>query len=272
MRVAATAVMSAGGGLEGAWRQNPATLDLIDPFQRPSVAVADNKSSWRPIGRRRWPCRSRGHLSALEWTGLFDSNFEQPGTDAGLYMLRPYEPGKIPVMFVHGLVSSPRAWVQTINELQNTPGLASRYQFWMFIYPTGMPIPGSAARLREAIAKARYSLDPGRADPAFGQMVLVGHSMGGLLSKMMAQDSRLDALGRRDHGAARSVQGVATELRIVAGQRLDIPPIAVREPGRSSSPRRIEAARSPTAGLARPWPRWFADPPRWTHASPRSRP
>ena len=98
---------------------------------------------------------ARGQLAALEWTGLFDSNFERPGLEAGLYMLRPYEPGKIPVVFVHGLVSSPRAWVQTINELQNTPAIASRYQFWMFMYPTGQPIPGSAAQLRQSLIKAR---------------------------------------------------------------------------------------------------------------------
>ena len=48
----------------------------------------------------------------LEWTGLFDSRFNQQGLDTALYMSRPYEPGKIPVIFVHGLVSSPRAWVQ----------------------------------------------------------------------------------------------------------------------------------------------------------------
>ena len=133
---------------------------------------------------------ARGQLEALEWTGLFDSNFEKPGVEAALYMLRPYEPGKIPVIFVHGLFSSPRAWVQTINELQNTPGIASRYQFWMFIYPTGMPIPGSASRLRQGLAKARDTLDPGHGDPALDRMVVVGHSMGGLLAKMMVQDSR----------------------------------------------------------------------------------
>jgi pimeloyl-ACP methyl ester carboxylesterase len=104
-------------------------------------------------------------------------------------MLRPFEPGKIPVVFVHGLFSSPRAWVQTINELRNSPAIASRYQFWVFLYPTGLPIPASARRLREDLARARERLDPAHTDGALERMVLVGHSMGGLLSKMMAQDS-----------------------------------------------------------------------------------
>jgi pimeloyl-ACP methyl ester carboxylesterase len=101
----------------------------------------------------------------------------------------PYEPGKIPVIFVHGLFSSPRAWVQTINELRDSPAIASRYQFWVFLYPTGLPIPASALRLRGSLAWAREALDPGHTDKALDRMVLVGHSMGGILSKMMVQDT-----------------------------------------------------------------------------------
>jgi pimeloyl-ACP methyl ester carboxylesterase len=193
VRVGATAVVSPGGGLlAGEWRRKPARLDLFDPFQQRSKGVGDRQvilasDRTTPLAAQV----SRTHFSTLEWTGLFESDFERLGVDAGLYMLRPYEPGKIPVIFVHGLVSSPRAWVQVINELQNTPALAARYQFWMFLYPTGMPIPTSAARLREAVVKARDALDPAHADGALGRMVLVGHSMGGLLCKMMAQESRL---------------------------------------------------------------------------------
>ena len=191
LRAAATAVMSPAGGLAGGdWKHQPITLVLFDPFQERSVAVGEravNLASDRttPLAMQV----ARGQLAALEWTGLFDSNFERPGLETGLYMIRPYEPGKIPVVFVHGLFSSPRAWVQTINELQNTPALASRYQFWMFMYPTGQPIPLSAAQLREALLRARGALDPEQTDAALDRMVLVGHSMGGLLSKMMAQDS-----------------------------------------------------------------------------------
>jgi pimeloyl-ACP methyl ester carboxylesterase len=193
MRIAATAVvLPCGGLLRGDWRRNPSTIDLIDPFQERSLIVGANEvhvatDRTTPLAMQV----ARGHLAALEWTGLFDSNFERPGLEAALYMLRPYEQGKIPVVFVHGLFSSPRAWVQTINELQNNPSIAARYQFWMFIYPTGQPIPGSAAQLRQSLTRARETFDPSHCDKALDQMVLVGHSMGGLLSKMMVQDSRL---------------------------------------------------------------------------------
>ncbi|WP_406694982.1 alpha/beta fold hydrolase [Singulisphaera sp. Ch08] len=193
-RTGATAVLIPEGSLQaGDWRRRPATLFFADPFGEPSVPFGGNDV--RLATDRTTPLAdqvARVHLDKLEWAGLFHSSFRRPGVTAGLYMLRPYEPGKIPVVLVHGLFSSPRAYVQTINELTNTPLIASRYQFWVFLYPTGMPIPASAAKLRTWLTRARETLDPGHTDPAFDQMVLVGHSMGGLLSKMMAQDPGLE--------------------------------------------------------------------------------
>ena len=193
LRIAATAVARPGGSFEnGDWHRYPPTIELLDPFQQHSVPVGARSANL--ASDRTTPLAmqvARGHLPALEWTGLFDSNFERPGLEARLYMLRPYAQGKIPVVFVHGLASSPRAWVQTINELQNDPSIAARFQFWMFLYPTGQPIPGSAERLRQSLIKVRESFDPSHTDLAFERMVLVGHSMGGLLSKMMVQDSKL---------------------------------------------------------------------------------
>ncbi len=192
MRIAATAVVLPGGGLlRGDWRRNPSTIDLLDPFQHQSIVIGTREAHLATD--RTTPLAmqvARGQLAALEWTGLFDSNFERPGLESALYMLRPYEQGKIPVVFVHGLFSSPRAWVQTINELQNTPSIAARYQFWLFMYPTGQPIPSSAAQLRQSLTRVKQTFDPDHSDAALDRMVLVGHSMGGLLSKMMVQDSQ----------------------------------------------------------------------------------
>ena len=57
----------------------------------------------------------------------------------GLYFLQPYDPDRIPVVFVHGLISTPFDWVQTINGLQADPEICKRYQFWVFAYPTVIP-------------------------------------------------------------------------------------------------------------------------------------
>ena len=104
----------------------------------------------------------------------------------GLYMLQPYEPGKIPVIMVHGLWSSPVTWMEMFNDLRGDPLLRSQYQFWFYLYPTGQPFPLSAAQLRSDLAQARAALDPQRQVRAWDQTVLVGHSMGGLVAKMQA--------------------------------------------------------------------------------------
>ena len=130
---------------------------------------------------------ARSPLPLLEQVGLLQPQWLE--RLAGLYMLHPYQPGKIPVVLVHGVWSSPRAWIQALNDLRGDPAIRDRYQFWIFLYPTGNPVTASAATLRKALTEVRQTMDPRGTDPALDQMVLVGHSMGGLLVKMMLQDS-----------------------------------------------------------------------------------
>ena len=89
-------------------------------------------------------------------------------------------------------MGSPRARsrrAQVVNELRGDPILRSKYQFWMFMYPTGNPFLLSAADLRKALIEVRETVDPDRTDTAFDQTVLVGHSMGGILARMAVSES-----------------------------------------------------------------------------------
>jgi pimeloyl-ACP methyl ester carboxylesterase len=106
---------------------------------------------------------------------------------AGLSILRPYERGKIPVVLVHGLWSGERQWDRMVRDHEADGAIRGRYQFWTFGYATGDPIPFSALRLRRAIRRARDAFDPGGTDEAFDRMVVIGHSLGGLVAKMTAQ-------------------------------------------------------------------------------------
>ncbi|REK05412.1 MAG: hypothetical protein DWQ37_23105 [Planctomycetota bacterium] len=107
----------------------------------------------------------------------------------GLYMLEPYQPGKIPVLMIHGLWSSPITWMEMFNDLRGTPEIRDRYQFWFYLYPTGQPFWYSAAQLRRDLAEARQVIDPYHRHREIDQMVLVGHSMGGLLARLQTVDS-----------------------------------------------------------------------------------
>ncbi len=103
--------------------------------------------------------------------------------------LEPYRPGQIPVVFIHGTASSSGRWADLVNDLQSDPVIRDHFQFWWFTYNTGNPSPLSALQLRTAIEKTVHNIDPDGKDPALKQIVLIGHSQGGLLAKMLVIDS-----------------------------------------------------------------------------------
>lgn len=107
----------------------------------------------------------------------------------GLFMLQPYSPDKIPVVMVHGLDSLPRTFEDLYNEVNADPVIRERYQFWFFRYPTGQPVLVSAAQLRNSLNDAHQMYDPKSKNKNFNQMVIIGHSMGGMLTRTMVTES-----------------------------------------------------------------------------------
>ncbi|MBX3027041.1 alpha/beta fold hydrolase [bacterium] len=108
---------------------------------------------------------------------------------ARLFAREPYHPGRIPIVLVHGTNSSPGRWADMVNDLENDPRIRRRYQFWFFSYDSGNPIVYSAMLLRRALTEAVAHLDPDDRDPCLRQMVVMGHSQGGLLTKMTVVDA-----------------------------------------------------------------------------------
>lgn len=186
--------------------RNQGVLELYDPLATEDVAVAG----------RRVPLESdlttplayflaRPELDSLATLGLLlperllkvpsDLLKTLPGQArpiVGLYMAQPYEPGKIPVLLVHGLWSSPMTWMEMFNDLRSLPDIRDHYQFWFYLYPTGQPFWLSAADLRRDLVQVREVVDPQQQEPALDQMVLIGHSMGGLVSRMQTINSGAD--------------------------------------------------------------------------------
>jgi triacylglycerol esterase/lipase EstA (alpha/beta hydrolase family) len=120
-----------------------------------------------------------------------DFSFTKSGGD-GLFMVGPHRYGHIPVVLVHGTASSPARWAEMVNEVGNDPRLFDRYELWFFMYNTGNPIAYSAMLLRDALTKTVEEIDPEGKDPGLKQMIVMGHSQGGLLTKMTVVDSGMD--------------------------------------------------------------------------------
>jgi pimeloyl-ACP methyl ester carboxylesterase len=188
-QLALTALLEFGPPSPGQARE--VHLRLINPLQQPRRRVAG----------RDWPLAANytaaktlalddGSLKKFSLVGLFYP--EKTLANSRIYQLDPYDPQRIPVVFVHGLMSDPHIWYPCINALYADPVLRARYQPWYFLYPTGMAVPATSVRLRESLAEAHRRLDPQAQSAALQRMVLVGHSMGGLLSRMQAIDSGTD--------------------------------------------------------------------------------
>ena len=128
----------------------------------------------------------------MEIKGLFSGDFAifQKGKfKDGVFLMAPYRPGRIPVVLVHGTASSPARWAELVNELQNDRELWGRYQLWLFTYNTGNPILYSGGLLVEGLRNVVKELDPQGKDPGLKKMVVIGHSQGGLLTRLTAVNS-----------------------------------------------------------------------------------
>ncbi len=182
-----TALIRFEGGLADLDRADAARLELYNPRTIQAArlgghAVPLEADLTTPIASflNQYPA------DRIALTGFFDA--DRLRGRAGIKFLEPYQPGKIPVLLVHGLLSSPVTWAPLFNDLQADPALRERFQFWVYFYPTGDPYLATAADLRRSLDKLRSDLDPQHRDPALDQMVLVGHSMGGLVSHLQTVD------------------------------------------------------------------------------------
>jgi alpha/beta hydrolase family protein len=114
------------------------------------------------------------------WRAL---NPEKYAHTATIERLQPYNPNKTVVLVIHGLKDSQATWTPMINKLRGDPVIRKHYQFWFYSYPTGYPFPYSAAILREELDEVE------RQFPKLKPMVVIGHSMGGCISRLLLTDS-----------------------------------------------------------------------------------
>jgi triacylglycerol esterase/lipase EstA (alpha/beta hydrolase family) len=130
---------------------------------------------------------------SFELKGLFSGDFslfkDKARYQDGIFLMGPHQPGRNPVIFVHGTASSPARWAEMFNELINDPALWGQYEYWVFTYNTGNPVVYSAGILADGLRKTVQELDPDGKDPALRKMIVIGHSQGGLLTKLTVIDT-----------------------------------------------------------------------------------
>ncbi len=107
----------------------------------------------------------------------------------GIYITEPYDPDKIPVLFVHGLLSDPYAWDKVTKRLSQDPEISENYQFWYYAYPSATPIIGSAAIFKLHMDTYVAALEKEHGRSLDRRIVVVGHSMGGILAKSAVSGS-----------------------------------------------------------------------------------
>jgi pimeloyl-ACP methyl ester carboxylesterase len=97
-----------------------------------------------------------------------------------IYAMQPYDPQRRTIVMLHGLASSPEGWVNLVNEIMGDDQLRRRYQVWQVFYPTNLPIPENIRNIRAALQAALHPDD---------RVTLIGHSMGGVISRLLVVDS-----------------------------------------------------------------------------------
>jgi pimeloyl-ACP methyl ester carboxylesterase len=110
-------------------------------------------------------------------------NPEKFASTAAIQRLQPYDPNKTVVLVIHGLMDSQATWTPMINKLRGDPVIRKHYQFWFYSYPSGYPYPYSATILREELDAVEKRF------PKLKPMVVIGHSMGGCISRLLLTDS-----------------------------------------------------------------------------------
>jgi pimeloyl-ACP methyl ester carboxylesterase len=184
---AATAVIQPRGS-PASWRNQPVELVLHDPLHEDTVTIA---GSSLPLAASLTPPLivrlTQRPIRNYKYQGVLDP--ECYSAHAGVYAIDPYQPGKMPVVLVHGLWSSPAAWIPMLETLRGDPALRAQYQFWVVLYPAGYPLPVAALSLRRSLREIRQRFDPRGMDPALDNMVILGKSTGGQAVRMLVERS-----------------------------------------------------------------------------------
>jgi pimeloyl-ACP methyl ester carboxylesterase len=198
-------------------------IKVYDPYRIDKVNIAGQSYSLAanfsaPYGL--W--LAENNLGAAAYLTLIDR--DQRLTMPHLYMLEPYNPKKRIIVLVHGLASSPEAWIGVTNDIMGDPILREHYQVWQVFYSTNMPILESRFQIYALLKQAFGGINSN--DAAAKDAVLVGHSMGGIISRLLVSDadiskSALSMMSNRQQVRLRKHPVIAERLKMKPIENFD---------------------------------------------------
>jgi pimeloyl-ACP methyl ester carboxylesterase len=159
-----------------------ARLEFVDPMKAERVAVGKRNFSLAvDLSASTAMLLVRERPERLGFARVM--NPEKYADTARLSQLQQFDRTRTPVIFVHGLQETGASWAPMIDNLRNDPWIREHYQFWFFSYPSGYPYPYSATLLRRDLDGIKRTL------PTHKRIVLIGHSMGGMICRLMITDA-----------------------------------------------------------------------------------
>jgi len=181
MRITGSIGTLESGSLQG-------SMELYAPFDRTRVEIDGQSVPLESdLSAQLAYNLNQPVLWNLDIAGFFSGKSAMP---TGLYFMKPYNPAQIPVIFVHGTASSPVWWAEMFNTLMADPVLRRRCQFGFYLYDSGKALHLSAREFRKILTSTMAELDTEDRGNPVQNMVIIGHSQGGLLTKLAAVDTQ----------------------------------------------------------------------------------
>lgn len=166
------------------------SLNIYDPYQFKSVTLLNKDFALSANFSAAYGLWSQDNrLSNISYLSMFASPYQQ--TQPHLFMLEPYNPNKRVIIMMHGLASSPETWIGLTNDIFNDPKLRENFQVWQIFYPTNIPMLENRYQIYDLIETAFKEVDPKQQDVASQHSVLIGHSMGGVIGRLLVSNDDL---------------------------------------------------------------------------------
>ena len=163
-------------------------VQLYDPYRFNTLLLAGEQvplAANFTSGYGLWLARSGFSTQALRSLLGLDNGLLRPQ----IYLMQPYDPSRRVVLMLHGLASSPEAWINVANEVLGDDTLRQNYQIWQVYYPTNAPLALNNRAIRDALQTTFAHFDPQGVSKASQQVTLIGHSMGGVLARLLVSST-----------------------------------------------------------------------------------